>query len=152
MNIEGRNYTGFQNVQVKGTGSAAGVVRFVSVGGEGQTITITQGEGEAKYLHLEGTGLSLGTGYIRIIEASGTSDGTLSIGNIEGQRAWKLPDKSGTIALSGTFNVQLPAASKNIFSTIVTVAGIRTNDAVTVTLAEGAGTYVYGNSATAIDI
>ena len=63
---------------------------------------------------------------------SGSSAGTVSVDLGEGlDRAWKLPNKSGTFGVSGTFTVNVPAiAAFSVHSTNVTVAGIRTEDAV----------------------
>lgn len=48
-------------------------------------------------------------------------------------RAYYFPQKSGTFGITGTFGVDLPiVASSGYLSTIVTVAGIRTEDAVLV--------------------
>lgn len=76
--------------------------------------------------------------------------GTIGIPNDdESARAWRLPAKSGTLPIMGTFAVQLPAATKAIYSTIVTVSGIRVEDALVVQL-NGANdsttTYGFGNS------
>ena len=73
---------------------------------------------------------------LRFIDASGT-EGTLSVPTaIEGTRAWALPNKSGTLSVSGTAAVQLPAiaASTFVYNTIVTTTGVRTGDAVTCTV------------------
>lgn len=61
--------------------------------------------------------------------------GTLAVKPSEDQAyAWKLPAKSGTMPISGTFGVDLPVvASSGYLSTIVTVAGIRAEDGVVVT-------------------
>ena len=55
--------------------------------------------------------------------------------------AWTLPAKSGILPISGTFSVDLPAmsAATQFYSTVVTVSGIRSEDALTVTL-QGAST------------
>ena len=63
------------------------------------------------------------------------SAGTLSASQIEADRAWRLPDKSGTIPVAGTFAVQFAAnisAASSRFSTIATVTGIRTEDGLVV--------------------
>ena len=62
----------------------------------------------------------------------GTTQGTLSVKNsLDAARAWSFPDKTGTFPISGTFTVNLPAITANsVFSTNVTVAGIRTEDAI----------------------
>lgn len=49
-------------------------------------------------------------------------------------RAYFFPDKSGTFGITGTFSVDLPiVASSGYLSTIVTVAGIRAEDALLIT-------------------
>lgn len=62
--------------------------------------------------------------------------GTLRADLSEGlDRAWTLPNKSGTFPISGTFTVNLPAIVANDFArTAVTVSGIRVEDAILVTI------------------
>ena len=69
------------------------------------------------------------------------------LGNsLDGDRAWKFPNKSGTFPIAGTFQVQLPAAqAAAFFSTIVTVAGITAEDALIVQLNDTQG-YDFENS------
>ncbi len=63
----------------------------------------------------------------------GGFDGTVSMPDgVEGARSWRLPDKSGSFPIMGTFGVQLPAIVGAHYSTIVTVSGIRAEDAVIV--------------------
>lgn len=79
-----------------------------------------------------GTGVS----EIRFIDASG-SEGTLNVpAAIEAARAWSLPNKSGTLSISGTAAVQLPAvaATTYVYNTIVTTTGVRVGDAITCTV------------------
>ena len=74
-------------------------------------------------------------------ELDGGFAGTLSVKpSVDTNRAWQLPDKSGTLPIMGTFSVQLPATStsQTLFSTIITVAGIRVEDALTVQPNRGA--------------
>lgn len=54
--------------------------------------------------------------------------------SLESTRAWGLPDKSGTMPISGTFAVQIPAIAATTFSqsTVATVVGIRAEDGLTV--------------------
>lgn len=58
--------------------------------------------------------------------------GTVRVDHLEADRAWSFPDKSGRFPIMGTFAVQFAATAANIFSTLVTVAGIRTEDALVV--------------------
>lgn len=59
--------------------------------------------------------------------------GTLAIrSSQDADRQYFLPDKSGTFPIMGTFKVDLALNATNIFSTIVTVSGIRLEDAVVV--------------------
>lgn len=81
MNIGGNNFTNFQNVRVKGSGTGGtggtptpGVIRFVATSG------------------LEST-LSVNTSYQ------------------EGNYQWTLPAKSGGLGITGTFAVQLQAVT-----------------------------------------
>ncbi len=86
---------------------------------------------------------------LRVV-ADGGFESTLAIKEAADQPfAYKFPHKSGTFPIMGTFAVQLPAGAKAIYSTIVTVAGVRTEDALIVQL-NGANdattTYGFGNS------
>lgn len=126
--IENKNYTNFQNVNLKGTDSHPGALRLTAVGGDGKTISFVQGSGEAQYLTVA-EGLRLGSGYISL--QSRNTEGTLAAGaSLEAARAWKLPNKSGTFPIMGTFAVQIPAGVAAFFSTAVTVSGIRLEDAI----------------------
>lgn len=83
-----------------------------------------------------------GTGVIRFVEGGGSStgdEGTLTILALEASRSWYLPDKSGTFPIAGSFAIQLPSigANTNIQTTVVTVGGIRTSDALVVTVNGG---------------
>ena len=76
--------------------------------------------------------------------------GTVAVPNDdEGARAWRFPAKSGTFPIMGTFRIQLPSGVAAEFSTIVTVSGIRAEDALVVQL-NGVGvsgtTYGFDNS------
>mgnify|MGYP001615153204 CR=1 FL=1 len=72
------------------------------------------------------------------------------LGNcLDGNRAWNFPNKSGTFPIAGTFAVQLPALTTNVYSTIVTVAGITAEDGLVVTLKTESPNYVYGTQGTA---
>lgn len=69
------------------------------------------------------------------------NESTLSVRpSLDTARAYYFPDKSGTFPIMGTFVVQLPAiaATTNFLTTIVTVSGIRAEDAISVSM--GAGT------------
>ena len=143
--IENKNFTNFQNVNLKGTDSHGGAIRLEAVGGDGRTISIVQGNKEAVYLAFS-EGLRLGSGYISL--QSRNTEGTISASAaLEGARAWTFPDKSGVLAISGSFLVQLPAIATPLYSTTVTVSGIRANDALVVDLSE-TGTYTYGEQGT----
>lgn len=92
------------------------------------------------------------TAAIRFGQSGSDLAGTLSVkSDDEGSRSWVLPAKSGSLPISGTFTIQLPAASAVYFSTAVTVSGIRVEDGITVTLSErtGATGYVFGTQGTA---
>lgn len=69
--------------------------------------------------------------------AAGTIKADLSEGL---DRAWTLPNKSGTFPIMGSFAIQLPAiaATTQIQSTVATVSGIRAEDALTVIVNKGA--------------
>lgn len=85
------------------------------------------------------------------VEMDGGFNGTLSSpASPDADREWHLPDKSGTFPITGTFSVDLPSvlANKNVYSTIVTVTGIRAEDALTVGFMKESGTYSYGENST----
>jgi len=65
-------------------------------------------------------------------QSDGTTSGTLAVRqSMDAARAWTFPDKTGTFPISGTFTVNVPAISAfSVHSTNVTVAGIRTEDAI----------------------
>lgn len=66
---------------------------------------------------------------------SGFAAGTMKADLSEGlDRAYQLPNKSGTFPIMGTFAVQLPGltSTTNQYSTIVTVSGIRVEDGLMV--------------------
>lgn len=66
------------------------------------------------------------------VDSAGTIKADLSEGL---SRAWTLPNKSGTFPIMGTFTVNLPVIVAGDFArTTVSVTGIRTEDAVMVTI------------------
>lgn len=75
------------------------------------------------------------TAAVRFV-ADGGFEGTLGVKEAaDSAYAWKLPQKSGTFPISGTFTVQLPAISANTLGeTNVTITGIRSEDALTCTI------------------
>ena len=87
------------------------------------------------------TGLNAkGTIALRFGGGASGSESTLSASSDdEGARAWRLPAKSGTLPIMGTFVVHFPTitSTSNTYSTIVTVAGIRAEDALVVQLNGG---------------
>jgi len=81
-----------------------------------------------------------GSAAIRFAAADGGFESTLAIAqDIEAARSWRLPAKSGTLPIMGTFAIQLPTQAGAFFSTAVTVSGIRAEDALVVQL-NGVGT------------
>ena len=70
---------------------------------------------------------------------AGAVAGTVRVDHMEADRAWSFPDKSGRFPIMGTFAVQLPsiAAATTHYSTIVTVAGVRSEDGLAVWLNGG---------------
>ena len=87
---------------------------------------------------------------LRFAADVGGNESTLSVRpSLDTARAWTLPDKSGTLPIMGTFAVQLPTAVGAFFSTIITAAGIRTEDALVVQLNganDAARTYGFAQS------
>ncbi|MCK9370416.1 hypothetical protein M0R04_10950 [Candidatus Dojkabacteria bacterium] len=61
-----------------------------------------------------------------------------------------LPAKTGTVGVTGTFSVSLPSAlgNANLYSTAVTVTGIRAEDGLVVSPIGETGTYTYGTQGT----
>lgn len=140
-NIEGKNFTDFRNINLRGDsyvggtpgGSTGGALRFASgpafgglsggVSGWDTTVSVvpfsgsTVGSGngsiENPYLHIANTGLSVGTGFIRFVPFGGSNAGTLSVNTSynDTDRAWTLPSKSGTFGITGTFSVDLPVVA-----------------------------------------
>ena len=95
-------------------------------------------KGGFDYTGLRGVDLK-NTAAIRL-QSDGGYTGTVSMAaSADADRAYRFPDKSGTFPIMGTFNVQFPTitSTSNTFSTIVTVAGIRAEDAVVVMLNSG---------------
>lgn len=95
-------------------------------------------------IHLKGTG---GTPpQIRTDIGDSGFVGTVQFGNetyADQNYAWNFPNKGGTFPIMGTFTVQLAAATTQAFSTVVTVSGIRAEDALVVSL-NGATSGTYG--------
>lgn len=84
------------------------------------------------------------------VAADGGFESTLAIKEAADQPfAWKFPQKSGSFPIMGTFRVQIPNITAAEASTIVTVAGIRLEDALVVQF-NGPGatglTYGFDNS------
>lgn len=74
------------------------------------------------------------TAAIRFGVAADTA-GTIAIPNDdESGRAWRFPAKSGTFPIMGTFRIQIPSATTVFHSTVVTVSGVRAEDALVVQL------------------
>ena len=85
--------------------------------------------GGANYTNFKGVNFK-NTAFIRV--EAGAYAHTLSFkASPDASRAIVFPDKSGSIGVSGTFNVQLPAVTAGQwYGTNVTVAGVRTEDAM----------------------
>lgn len=101
-NYGGKNYTSFQNINLRGTGGTPGAFRMETTGGFESTLGIGTTNTDANY-------------------------------------SYSFPNKSGTFPIMGTFTVQFPVitSTSNVYSTIVTVPGIRTEDALVVQLNNG---------------
>ena len=108
----------------------------------GSTAGSEAGAVEHPYFHVSNAGLSVGTGFIRMTNVGSSPYGTIRMRSatyLDTDVAYQLPAKSGVFPIAGTFAVQLagPGAAENSFSTIVTVAGIRTEDALIVQINGG---------------
>lgn len=140
-----KNYTSFQNVNLKGTGPGVPkvpTVRF-DVGAKSQdkdttmALTLRGGSQEFPYVDIGNAGLRIGTGFIEFGHlGSATLGGTIAISTIaDALYAWKLPAMSGAIPVCGTFTVQMPAIGAGAFSeTSVAVTGLRADAAFVCTL------------------
>ena len=80
------------------------------------------------------------TGALRL-EMDGGFAGTLAAkASPDTDKQWYLPDKSGSIGITGTFTVNLPAitgllaAGTDVYGTNVTVTGVRAEDAIVCTI------------------
>lgn len=146
----GRNFTTLQNLQLVGSeagDSGVGMLELkqgltntastvsVQMYGGGATGVVAVSR-QDPYFHISNAGLSIGTGFIQIIQ--GDAKGTLRLSAaVEDDRAYTLPAKSGRIALIGSFLIAHAAISANSYeSTIVTVTGIRTDDTVGVSVSK----------------
>ena len=76
------------------------------------------------------------TAAVRFGQSGSDVAGTLSVqSDDENARSWRLPAKSGTFPISGTFLVNLPAITGSNFArTAVTVSGIRLEDGIVATI------------------
>ncbi len=87
--------------------------------------------GGANYTNFKGVNFK-NTAFIRV-EGDGGFASTFSIASSDdASRAYRFPAKSGTFPIMGTFAVQIPALVGAHYSTIVTVSGIRVEDALVV--------------------
>lgn len=87
-----------------------------------------------------------GTVVLRAGGGASGSEGTLSVSSDdEGSRAWRFPAKSGAFGVTGTFAVNLPAVT-SWGETMVTVSGIRREDALIVQIRDMGGTVTTGRT------
>ncbi len=78
-----------------------------------------------------------GTIALRVSVGASGMESTLSArSDDEGVRAWQFPAKSGAFPISGTFSVNLASisAATQLYTTTSTVAGIRSEDGLTVSI------------------
>lgn len=120
----GAQYTDFQNINLKGSGTGT---TPTSVG----------------FPNFPGALRIKFNGFVTTVSISSTT--------LDQPFAVMFPNKSGTMPISGTFAVNLPAvaATTSVFSTIVTVAGIRAEDGLTVTQSNQGVTAGYATDTTA---
>ncbi len=79
------------------------------------------------------------------ITLDGGFEGTVSVpSGSEANKSWQFPDKSGVLPIMGTFALQLPSATTAMFSTVVTVSGIRAEDGICVQMMGGKSGSSYG--------
>ncbi len=149
------NFTNFQNIHLKGTGTADGIEGnnqgILSIGAGSShvasTLSIRQISGSTDgsevgsvapaYFHLSGAGLSLGTGGIRMTTAGSSPYSTITLDStyMDQDTAYQFPAKSGKFGISGTFTVDVPGiAAYAIEESLVTVAGIRAEDGLVATM------------------
>ena len=118
--IEGKNFTSFQNVNAKGSGGKAGVVRLQAVGGDGKTISFVEGEAESSYLEVGAGGLRLGTGYISM----NSRNGEKTLAFVEGEAEAPYFNIASAGLRLGTGYVSLH--SRNTEGTLSTSASLET--------------------------
>lgn len=147
MNIGGKNFTNFQNVNLKAEGTAPRVpqLRF-DVGAESQNkdstlaITLQGGSQEFPYLSVSNAGVELGTGFIKMNTGSLNTTFRLSASQ-EANAAVIFPHRSGKIGTSGTFSVGLETiAALYSYTTNVVVSGFRAEDLVLANIVTEQGT------------
>ena len=136
-----RNFTSFQNVEVKGSGTAdpANVGMFEMQQGltnAASTVSISMigsgtnaSENSANmhpYFHISNAGLSLGTGFIRFTALGASPYGTLrASAAMQEDKAWRLPALNGLIGVMGTLAVGLESIGANaVYSTNVVLTTI----------------------------
>lgn len=133
----GGNFTNFQNISVRGSGTqdpqnTGHFEMFQGLTNNPSTVAIRMiGSGiagsenssnEHPYFSVSNAGLSLGTGWIRLTNAGASPYGTLSVSGFAGQgdRAWRLPGLNGIMGVFGTLEVGLEAITANyVYSTNV---------------------------------
>ena len=111
MNINGQNFTNFQNLRVKGSGTdgTAGspgpaAVRIVATSGLESTLTVNTTYQDSNY-------------------------------------RWYLPAKSGVIGVTGTIVVGVEAVGAlTVYSTNIVISGIRAEDGFVATIQNSGGT------------
>ena len=135
----GKNFTGFQNLSIKGSGTVAtpspgflemapGVTQAsstisVSMIGSG-TAGSENSANEHPYFHISNAGLSIGTGFIRLTALGVAPYGTIrASAAFQEDQAWRLPAFSGILGAMGTMAVGLEIiAASGVYSTNVVMA------------------------------
>lgn len=153
----GGNFTNFQNLSVKGSGTASpqntGMIEMhqgltqvastasVSMIGSG-TVGSVNSANEHPYFHVSNAGLSAGTGFIRLTNVGASPYTTIRARTgtyLDTDVALSFPAKSGLIGVSGTFTVNLPAISALSYTeTAVVITGVRAEDGLVCSLMSGA--------------
>lgn len=91
------------------------------------------------------------SGIVRFERKGTTYGGIPDFESLTADRTYTFPNRTGLVGIMGTFSVQLPAvaATTSVFSTVVSVTGIRIEDALTITRSDQGVSAAYATPTTA---
>lgn len=122
MNLNGLNFTGFQNVRVRGTGTDAGAVRFVtSVGGFEGTLSAnasssyTEANHQWKLANKSGGIGITGTFAVQLQAVTSFAETAVTVSGIRREDAviCQIQDMGGTVTTGRTFPIIAGARPEN---------------------------------------